>query len=170
MSLSAYFHSRQYIPYDRMGEMFRDIFGVHISAGSLVNLVDGFAKNARKLKQKLLRGDYLRPMEKRTILEERFYELLNWEIDASHEKALTFRNRMNCYREHLFLFLHRWDVPPDNNGSERAVRTFKVKQKISGLFRSLDDAQTFAVIRSVIDTSIKNEQNVFQTLALMAKG
>jgi hypothetical protein len=77
---------------------------------------------------------------------------------------------MTRYRQHLFLFLHQWDVPTDNNGSERAVRTFKAKQKVSGLFRSMDGAQTFAVIRLVIDTTIKNGQNVFQTLAWIARG
>ena len=58
-------------------------------------------------------------------------------------------------------------VPPDNNASESALRTFKVKQKVSGLFRSNEGAQTFAVIRSVIDTTIKNQKNVMEALAIM---
>jgi transposase len=59
-------------------------------------------------------------------------------------------------------------VPPDNNASERAIRTFKVKQKVSGLFRTVDGAKAFATIRSVIDTTIKNSNNVWEALALIA--
>src|ERR1019366_4940393 len=52
------------------------------------------------------------------------------------------------------------NVPPDNNGSERAIRNVKVKQKISGHFKSTDGANIFAVLRSVIDTTLKAGQNV----------
>ena len=65
----------------------------------------------------------------------------------------------------LFCITRRF--PPDNNASERAVRTFKVKQKVSGLFRSEEGVKAFAVIHSVIDTTIKNTQNVMQALALI---
>jgi len=57
--------------------------------------------------------------------------------------------------------------PPNNNASEGAVLTFKVKQKVPGLFRSEEGEKAFAVIRSVIDTTIKNTQNVMQALALI---
>jgi transposase len=60
-------------------------------------------------------------------------------------------------------------VPPDNNGSERAVRNVKVKQKISGQFKLGKTAQNFAQIRSVIDTTIKNGLNVLDTMSLIAK-
>jgi hypothetical protein len=48
------------------------------------------------------------------------------------------------------------------------VRTFKVKQKVSGLFRSTNGAVAFAVIRSVVDTAIKNSQNVWAALNAIA--
>ena len=57
---------------------------------------------------------------------------------------------------------------PDNNGSERAIRNIKVKQKISGQFKTLQNANIFAVLRSVIDTTIKNGNNVLNTLKLIA--
>ena len=61
------------------------------------------------------------------------------------------------------------EVPPDNNASERAIRNIKVKQKISGQFKTSKAAQNFAVIRSVIDTTIKNSCNVLQALIVIAK-
>jgi capsular polysaccharide biosynthesis protein len=45
----------------------------------------------------------------------------------------------------------------------------KVKQKISGQFKSSHGASGFAILRSVIDTTIKSGQNVLNTLALLAK-
>jgi len=59
-------------------------------------------------------------------------------------------------------------VPPDNNGSERAIRNAKVKMKISNQFKTIDFANHYAIIRSVIDTSLKNSQNVFDTLSRLA--
>lgn len=60
-------------------------------------------------------------------------------------------------------------MPGDNNASERAIRKVKVKQKISGQFFNNDNAKDFAIIRSVIDTTIKNGANVFNALKLIAK-
>jgi transposase len=59
-------------------------------------------------------------------------------------------------------------VAPDNNGSERAIRNIKVKQKISGQFKTIDSANMFAVLRSVIDTTIKNNNCVWKALNLIA--
>ncbi|MBI9064929.1 MAG: transposase [Marinilabiliaceae bacterium] len=42
-----------------------------------------------------------------------------------------------------------------DNLAERAIRNIKVKQKVSGAFRSDRGADIFAITRSVIDTIIK---------------
>ncbi|MDR0757926.1 MAG: transposase [Tannerella sp.] len=70
----------------------------------------------------------------------------------------------------MFTFLIYPNVPPDNNGSERALRNVKVKTKVSGLFRNPEGkgAERFARIRSVIDTTIKNKQDVFFALKCLA--
>jgi len=70
------------------------------------------------------------------------------------------------HRESIFAFLDYENVPPENNGAERAIRNIKVKTKVSGQFRNNEGkgAGLYAKIRSVIDTSIKNEQDVFSAL------
>jgi hypothetical protein len=78
--------------------------------------------------------DYLQPVEKRKELEWRLDQLLQHRLNPKHEKLIPFKNRLTQYRQHSFRFLYRYDVPPDNNASERAVRTFKVKQKVTKLF------------------------------------
>ena len=287
LGLTAYLHSRQYIPFERMQEMYRDLFGLGISSGTLVSMVQRFAAKAEgvyeiireriaqspvvgcdetgvcikgknqwgwtfqnrkatfividasrgkkvidrhfnhgfplstivhdcwkpyfkvtaqthqictahllrelkyldqlysnewtkkftkllndalQLKKELAPSDYLQPIEKRKQLEQRLDELINLPLDPKYEKLVTFKNRITEYRQYLFQFLYQYDVPPDNNASERAIRTFKVKQKVSGLFRSFNGAQAFAIIRSVIDTAIKNSQNVWLALNCVATG
>lgn len=54
-------------------------------------------------------------------------------------------------RQNLFTFLYLHEVPPDNNGSERAVRNVKVKQKISGQFKNARTTRNFAKITSDIE-------------------
>ena len=97
-----------------------------------------------------------------------FLNLLNEPVNKDLDELTTFRKRMVKYADHVFYFLHHKDVPPDNNGSERAVRNFKVKIKISGFFKSIEGARGYATIRSIIDTAIKNEQNPLQIMKLIA--
>jgi transposase len=61
-------------------------------------------------------------------------------------------------------FLADPDVPFTNNQAEQDGRMMKVKQKISGGFRSDDGANTFVINRTVISTAKKQGWNVLQTL------
>ncbi len=105
----------------------------------------------------------------RTKIVQRLEGLLERPPDKGHKELFTFYKRMCRERQYLFTFLFIEDVPPDNNASERAIRNVKVKQKISGQFKTERAAQNFAKIRSVIDTTIKNGMNVLDALALIAK-
>ena len=91
-------------------------------------------------------------------------KLLYTKIDDQHKKLRTFKNKIIKYRGYLFPFLEDIHIPPDNNSSERAIRNVKVKKKVSGQFKTFDGATQFAVIRSVLDTCIKNDTNIFSTL------
>lgn len=96
-------------------------------------------------------------------------ELLKTPPEKKHKELHTFYKRMCRERQYLLVFLYLEEVPFDNNASERAIRNIKVKQKISGQFKSEKSALNFAKIRSVIDTTIKNGLNVFDALNLIAK-
>lgn len=84
------------------------------------------------------------------------------------KELIAFQKRMMKYENYVFGFLDHPDIPPDNNGSERAIRNFKVKLKNSGFFKSFEGANIYAVIRSIIDTAIKNDQNPYHAMQLLA--
>lgn len=92
-------------------------------------------------------------------LEEQLNQLLAIPLSKQiTPKTLTFQKSMIKYRNHLFPCLYDLEIPPDNNASERAIRNIKVKQKISGQFKSGQD--TFCILRSIIDTLRKRELDV----------
>ena len=86
------------------------------------------------------------------------------------DKAANLLARYRTHRDHLFVFLHRADVPFDNNASERALRPSVIHRKVTGGFRSAWGAQAYAALATVIDTAKLHGHNVFATLVeLMGK-
>ena len=122
-----------------------------------------------ELKKKLNPGDYYQPLKKRTELENSLKKLLASRLDENHKELVSFQKRMLKYKDYILTFLYHPKVPPDNNGSERAIRNVKVKQKISGQFKSWKGVENFMVLRSITDTALKNNQNVLRALNLIAK-
>lgn len=72
--------------------------------------------------------------------------------------------RLDERRGDVLRFLDDPEVPFTNNEAERDGRMMKVKQKVSGCFRSLAGARDFAVIRSVAATARKQGWNILHTL------
>jgi transposase len=79
-------------------------------------------------------------------------------------KELNLLNRLNRHQSSILAFLKEAEVPFTNNQAEQDVRMAKVKQKVSGCFRTWRGAELFATIRSYISTSIKQKQGVFEAL------
>jgi hypothetical protein len=64
----------------------------------------------------------------------------------------------------LLAFLFDPNVPFTKNQGERDIRMEKVRQKISGCFRTLHGARVFARIRSYISTCRKQDRNILDEL------
>lgn len=125
--------------------------------------------DALKLQNKLLiLNDFDSLKEQKRKIEKRLDELLKAKLPEKLSKAKTLQKKLSSIRNHILVFLYYKDVPADNNASERAIRNIKVKEKVSGQFRTFEGAQAFAVIRSVIDTTIKRGTSCFDALFAIA--
>ncbi|MCE5331697.1 MAG: IS66 family transposase [Bacteroidales bacterium] len=102
----------------------------------------------------------------RNSILDRFKNLLTTSTDNLNKKIIALIKSLTKYKEFVFKFLFDPDVPYENNASERAVRNLKVKQKVSGMFKSNDGADAYCRIHSITQTAKKNNQNPF--LAILA--
>ncbi len=73
--------------------------------------------------------------------------------------------RLQARKDDVLRFLTHPDVPFTNNQAEQDLRMMKVKQKISGGFRTETGAQTFATLRTVLSTARKQGWNLLRTLS-----
>ena len=73
--------------------------------------------------------------------------------------------RLSTRKQDVLRFLTDPRVPFTNNLAERDGRMMKLRQKISGGFRSAAGAADFAVIRSLLSTAKKQGWNMLDTLA-----
>ena len=80
------------------------------------------------------------------------------------DKANKLLNRLKKYKKNHLYFIEDFKVPFDNNLSERDLRIFKTKTKVSGGFRSMEVAKCYVDALSVIKTSLKRDINPFNSI------
>jgi transposase len=84
--------------------------------------------------------------------------------------AYNLISRLHEHRDEVLRFLNDLRVPFDNNQAERDIGMPKLKQKVSGGFRSEDGAQAFATIRSYLCTLRKQSIDPYRALLLTFQG
>ena len=77
--------------------------------------------------------------------------------------SALFALRLHERRDETLRFLTDPQVPFTNNEAERDLRMMKLRQKISGGFRSRRNADDFAILRTVIATAQKQGHDVLKT-------
>ena len=90
----------------------------------------------------------------------------NQNIDSKFykEKAMKLTRRCEKYKENHLAYTCDFNIPFDNNLSERDLRIIKTKTKISGGFRSEDGAQIYCDAISIIKTSQRRGINPFKAI------
>ena len=95
-------------------------------------------------------------------IEDACDALLREEVASKDGQRL--QRRYVKHRGALFVFLHRSDVSPDNNASERDLRPSVMHRKVTGGFRSEWGPKSFATLTTVVQTAKKRGQNLFQAI------
>ena len=121
-----------------------------------------------------------RPTDGRIAELEDHYDLLVGDGIRHHEALPALRSkrkgrpkrrpvhnlaiRLHDHRAETLRFLRNPAVPPTNNMAEQDLRPLKVKQKISGSFRTEAGAKAFAVLRSLVETARKQGWDIIPAL------
>lgn len=83
---------------------------------------------------------------------------------TKHRPGYNLLMRLQNHKADVLRFLHDFNVPFTNNQSEQALRMIKVKQKVSGCFRTHDMAEAFLNIRSYTATAQKQNIDAFDAI------
>ena len=97
-------------------------------------------------------------------LEARLDRLLRIEPIAGQGHKLV--RIIQKYRQNLFVFVTNRDVPPTNNGSERAFRPCGIFRKITNCFRFHWGARLYADVRSVFETARRRGMALLHSIRL----
>jgi transposase len=138
-------------------------------------------KGAKALDQTALESSQLAEFERRyhEILQAGFAENPVIPIPEHQKKsrgrpkqhpAKNLLDRLQSHAEAVLRFIHNFEVPFDNNQAERDLRMMKLKQKISGCFRSEQGALMFCRIRGYMSTLRKQGINVLDALVQLFMG
>jgi transposase len=98
------------------------------------------------------------------IIKTKMKKLLGESLTHLDNEFEKFKKGILKVQEYLFTFLSDMHVPYDNNASERGVRKIKIKQKVSGCFRTDGGADDFAKLHSIAETAMKNGNSKFNAI------
>ena len=146
----------------------------HIWSSKLLSLLVEMNEYRKRL---IERGEKSIPDKTLQRLEDRYDELLEYAKQERKDKPCGFRwatkeetsllNRLKKYKRNHLLFLHNFNVPFDNNMSERDLRKCKNRQKMSGGFRTEAGKEIYCSLLTITETCKRQGKdliNAFKTI------
>jgi transposase len=98
------------------------------------------------------RSDHPAKRRRQRFLFQRRLERLAERFAGKDLPQRVLAQRILRFLPHLFVFVERPDVSPDNNVSERALRPLVVTRKVSGGSRSENGSTTWMILMSLFET------------------
>lgn len=147
-----------------LSHLLRDLnYLIELTDSAVVKRFRFLLYDSLTLKKQMEDQDYSNSNINRSYIRKMTFEILDSDLSNEHKKVQALFKRLNKSRDYIYEFLYHQHAPPDNNGSERAIRNVKVKQKVSTMFKSPQGIQSYAVIRSIFDTCNKNGFTFFES-------
>ncbi len=111
------------------------------------------------------------PQRRQAVIQSYQDELAKLlEMPLTKPEECRLQKRLIKHKDWIFTFMSYQDVPPDNNSSERAIKAIKLKDKVSGGFRSESGASRFAGLLSLTQTLRKQHLPILVSLKAVLAG
>lgn len=182
-------------PYFKLEEASHALCGAHI-ARELVYAHEQLGQTwAEKLKNLLLRildeinqrsklGDICFPAEQLAAFEREYDEFVRDGMEQNplperkpnqrgrigKGKVRSLLERLENYKHEILRFACDWTIPFTNNEAERSIRFSKVKQKVSGCFRTEQGAKEYAETMTFISSAHKHGVAYFDAVKIALQG
>src|SRR5215212_7991494 len=105
---------------------------------------------------------------RRLLIENATDRLVFDRYVAPKTEAARLQQRYRTHRDSLYVFLHRDDVEPTNNSSERDLRPSVIHRKVIGGFRAAWGAEASASRSSILATARKQGRNLLDAFRAVA--
>ena len=147
----------------------------HTWAKQLIELI---TKMNNKRKWLIKKGKEEFEQEELNKFEDKFEKIMieaNKQNEEEQQKYYVDKEaalilRILDYKNEFFLWIYNFEVPFENNLSERGLRGVKSKQKVSGQFWSVESASWYATIKTYIETCNRNNVNIYNALIMLSLG
>ena len=147
----------------------------HIWSDEMILLLSGMNKARKALIKEGVnhfQEETVRTYEKRyqELLEQGRKENKKTKYKYAKQDEAALINRMEKYSHNHLLFLHDFDVPFENNISERDFRKVKIRQKMAGGFRKDSGHKMYCAILTIVETLKRRKMEIFENIKILFMG
>jgi len=127
-----------------------------------------FLLASQKARDHIWQPGFMDVMRQKVIsdYQNRLMCLTNQQLTKPEERRM--QKRIRKHQKAIFLFMTDPSIPFHNNDSEKAIRNAKVKQKVSGAFRTPTGAHRYARLLSIVESCKKQKMDILTAIQNLA--